>query len=123
MSAGVANGRDNGSYDPASQGYAPYEIPSELLAPSAPSSEYSGMAPAEVSDDEVDPNPAPVSGEYVRGGWQGDEAAYYPSHPEEVFASNPYDSVRQTEYEQLHQQMYHQDYGEVLPQPQMSNDR
>jgi hypothetical protein len=52
--------------------------------------------------------------ESVRGGWHGDETAYS-HHPENVFVSNPYESVRDHEYEQLHEQMYSEQ--SMMPPP------
>jgi hypothetical protein len=40
-----------------------------------------------------------------RGGWQYDEGMYYPPESSDYLYSNPYDNVRQLEYERLHQEM------------------
>lgn len=41
----------------------------------------------------------------TRGGSQSDEGMYYAPESTDYFASNPFDMVRQQEYEQLHQQL------------------
>lgn len=110
------------------QGCAPYQIPSELLA-STPSMSQK-MFPAEESQ-ELSPTWAPQkekegsranqTKEFVRGGWQDDESTFHSHYPENVFVSNPYDTVRHHEYEELHEQM-HYDQG-AMPPPQHQGQR
>ena len=115
------------AHDKFEQSSAPYQIPPELLGPSPQSQ---GQCPAPISKDQT---PITVETEeeiasrasqkeFVRGGWQSEEAAYYASHPEDVFASNPYDAVRQDEYEQLHEQM-HVEPGMGPPPVDLSDHR
>jgi len=58
--------------------------------------------------------------EMPRGGWQAEEA-FYSHNPEDVFSSNLYDTVRENEFQQLHEQM-HSEYG-MMDQPQTHLDQ
>lgn len=85
-------------------------IPPELLSPSATFLEKSHrpvVAEKEVSTD-------PLSKEISRGGWQTNETFFYSESPEADFTTSPYDIVRETEYQQLHQQMYN-DHSMSVP--------
>jgi hypothetical protein len=95
---------------PYDRGYASYQIPSELLAsPICTQSKQLSMENATFLE-------GSQGGSLPRGGWQGDEAILYDQNPENVYA-NPYDAMRQGEFEQLHQQMYvHSDMVPEMPQ-------
>jgi hypothetical protein len=97
-------------------GYGNYHIPSELLASSPPIlRRKSSDADAILTGESSSPS---GQADMPRGGWQADEAAFYSHNLDDVFASNPYDVVREDEYQQLHEQMY-QEYGTV-DQPQIA---
>ena len=79
---------------------APYQIPSELLESiSLP------IQATQRTDPEMSCQPGDDS-TFVRGGQQGDEAVFFSQSPDEMWTSDAYESIRQNEYEQLHQQMY-----------------
>jgi hypothetical protein len=93
-------------------GSSSYGIPSEL---------FRGSEGGERSVDDVlaqgnDPmtivgsinlgsNPQSGDVRLMRGGDQSDESLFYPPDGAEYIYSNPYDMVRQQEYEQLHQEL------------------
>ena len=58
-----------------------------------------------------------------RGGWQANEEAFCSHSPEDVYATNPYDAVRENEFEQLHHQMYNENGVIVHSQPQLTEQR
>jgi hypothetical protein len=88
-------------------GYGNFHIPSELLSTStanqntAYNRSISSTAIGSTSPEEQMKMP--------RGGWQADEA-FYSHNPEDIFMANPYDSVRENEYQELHEQL-HSEYG------------
>lgn len=81
---------------------APYHIPSELLDTSIQ------LKVKKSVNEEAARNDIPTNAriEMPRGGWQTNETVYYSDNPDDVFASNPYNAVRENEYQQLHEQMY-----------------
>ena len=89
-----------------------YQIPSELFAPSSDNSD-----PESVAEDNKDLPEDTTPKQLPRGGWQEPEPAYYSHSPEDVYATNTYDAVRENQYEQLHHQMYN-DAGMVAQPPQ-----
>jgi hypothetical protein len=122
MSACETGAPSPGSLD---QGCVAYQIPTELLEPS-PRPKVNSLMTAQ---QEPSPVRAPQEDEegrtrqtkeVVRGGWQGDETAYS-HHPENVFVSNPYDAVRDHEYEQLHEQMYSEQ--SMMPPPAQASEQ
>jgi hypothetical protein len=90
--------------------YGNYHIPSELL-----STAYANQERACKSSINSNSPEPPVK--MPRGGWQADEA-FYSHNPEDIFMTNPYDSVRENEYQELHEQL-HSEYGmmDFPPQP------
>eukprot|EP00547_Thalassionema_nitzschioides_P007679 CAMPEP_0194218386 /NCGR_PEP_ID=MMETSP0156-20130528/23648_1 /TAXON_ID=33649 /ORGANISM="Thalassionema nitzschioides, Strain L26-B" /LENGTH=1017 /DNA_ID=CAMNT_0038947713 /DNA_START=27 /DNA_END=3080 /DNA_ORIENTATION=- len=92
-----------------------YKIPSELLV--SPISSFSSKGTAHEAENEGTKYNKKRQHDKAtkfpsRGGWQSDEL-----YPEEGFG-NPYEMVRQTEYEQLHQQLFPpqpQQMPEILP--------
>lgn len=87
-----------------------YHIPSELLPSPSDRPQWNTKRPTNTT---LIKEPLPENKMSLpRGGWQADEAFY---NPEDIFASNPYDSVRENEYQQLHEQM-HSEYG-MMEQP------
>ena len=58
-----------------------------------------------------------------RGGWQANETMFYSHNPEDIFATNPYDHVRENEYQQLHQQMYNEHGMIAQSQPSTAEQR
>lgn len=89
-----------------------YHIPSELLEPSSSSLKKPQSLTIEKRELlEAKPKELP------RGGWQADEEVFYSHSPEDIYATNPYDAVREGEFEQLHHQM-HYDYGMAVQPPQ-----
>lgn len=86
------------------EAFPTYKIPSELLV-SSPSSKRAVNEGINVEKKQQDM----VARFPRRGGWQSDEL-----YPEEGFA-DPYEMVRQAEYEQLHQQLF-------TPQPHQMPD-
>ena len=105
------------SSDPNQQSSG-YKIPGELLA-DTPRYERKEQISSQ-SDAEMQCLAPEAHQEMPRGGWQADEA-FYSHNPEDVFVSNPYDAVRENEYQQLHEQM-HSEYG-MMEQPQMQQDQ
>ncbi len=98
-----------------------YHIPSELFAP-ASEDDTETESPQTITienKDLIEETPKQMP----RGGWQEHDAVYYSHRPEDVYATNPYDAVRETEYEQLHQQMYNENGMVVHPQQQMTDQR
>ena len=127
MSAGAASAKPAGRRHSHEKLYAPYHIPPELLETPLASRGKVGVADTTsqaVEGDVADTTSQAVEGEYSnptsdkhslpRGGWQSDEATYYPESPHDMYY-NPYDVVRQNELEQLHQQMYAE--PDMVPQP------
>ena len=90
-----------------------YQIPSELFAPSSDGSDTPQTIAADKTELLEDAKPKQMP----RGGWQEPEPAYYSHSPENVYATNTYDAVRENQYEQLHHQMYN-DAGMVSQPPQ-----
>lgn len=82
--------------------YGNYHIPSELFAPTSRNSKKPQSVTIEKKDLLVDAKPKQMP----RGGWQADETVFYSRSPEDVYATNPYDAVRENEFEQLHHQLY-----------------
>jgi len=98
-----------------------YHIPSELFAPGS-EDDTETESPQTITienKDLIDDTPKQMP----RGGWQEHDAVYYSHRPEDVYATNPYDAVRETEYEQLHQQMSNENGMVVHPQQQMTDQR
>jgi phosphatidylinositol 4-kinase len=56
-------------------------------------------------DTSYEKNNAAGNVHFPRGGSQSDEGMYYPQESTDYLVSNPYDMVRQHDYEQLHQQL------------------
>lgn len=102
--AGTGSESSNGSHDRMNP--SPYEIPSELLEHPVlfrermESTDYEQTTNSSASGHVTD------STGLVRGGSQKDGAMFYAHNNNEVWASGPYDNMRQTSYEQLHEQMY-----------------
>lgn len=90
-------------------GRTSYHIPSELLAPT------SSWDSVNIVQQEEDTQAHAQKMDLPRGGWQADEAMYYANSPDDVFASNPYDMVREDQYQQLHEQMQRADEMAVQP--------
>jgi len=94
-----------------------YHIPSELLAPT--SSKMKDPQTLTITKKELLMDVTPK--EMPRGGWQADETVFYSHSPEDVYTSSPYDTVRENEFEQLHQQMYndqmYNEYGMTAHSP------
>ncbi|KAG7356347.1 phosphatidylinositol 3- and 4-kinase [Nitzschia inconspicua] len=90
--------------------YGNYHIPSELLSSSSvnPTRMSSRRENSTTTEDAAPSNRMTMP----RGGWQAHEAFY---NPEDFFDANPYDSVRQNEYKQLHEEM-HNEVG-MMEQP------
>lgn len=89
-----------------------YRIPSELLDSPIVHGLLVGNKRRQIQDTSNDNDNRVSTSEkntgevhFQRGGWQSDEGMYFPSESTDYFYSNPYDNVRQHEYEQLHQQM------------------
>jgi hypothetical protein len=108
LSASATSGAVAGDRHPAVQGYAPYQIPSELLETSPAPHKSCPTTQTQDVDLESTDRPTNSTG-FVRGGWRNDETMYY--SPD----AHGYDEVRQNEFEQLHQQM-HDEQG-VMAQP------
>jgi hypothetical protein len=92
-------------------GYGSYHIPSELLAVSPFTN---NRRISKNTDAILTKESASLNGktDMPRGGWQADEASFYAHNHDDVFTNNPYDMVREDEYQQLHDQMYNE-YGMV----------
>jgi hypothetical protein len=89
--------------------YGNYHIPNELLSTTPVNTNRIGIR---VKNSNMTKSAMPERQMNMpRGGWQADEA-FYSHNPEDIFVSNPYDSVRENEYQQLHEQM-HSEYGMV----------
>ena len=106
------NAKDNDSGD--------YQIPSELFAPGSDDPEETPQTITINNKDLIEEKPKQMP----RGGWQEHDEYYYSHQPNDVYATNPYDAVRETEYEELHQQMYNEN-GMVVhtPHPQQMTDQ
>ena len=101
-------------------GMQSYRIPSELLGRPLRESalRHSQTVVEEDSDDDNEESEAEKqTGDvhFPRGGFQSDEGMFYPPESGDFLYSNPYDMVRQYEYEQLHQEM--QPYPAYQPPP------
>ena len=96
-----------------------YRVPSELYAPTSRNNskkpQQSVTTIEKKSDllvDDATPKQMP------RGGWQADETVFYSNSPDDAYGTtNPYDAVRENEFEQLHHQLYTEN-GMVVPSPQ-----
>jgi hypothetical protein len=88
-------------------GYGHYHIPSELLSTS--NANQNKAYPSSINAVALESTPQEHQTRMPRGGWQADEA-FYAHSPEDVFMSNPYDTVRENEYQELHEQL-HSEYG------------
>jgi hypothetical protein len=86
-----------------------YEIPRELLdsvhIPAQGTQDVSQHSTSQ-SNGETTEESTSTTSDFVRGGYQGDENAFYAHNPDSIWGSNAWDGVRQREFEQLHQQMY-----------------
>mmetsp|Transcript_26437 Transcript_26437/g.47977 ORF Transcript_26437/g.47977 Transcript_26437/m.47977 type:complete len:1070 (-) Transcript_26437:18-3227(-) len=100
-------------------GFSKYRIPSELLQAKSPDTKAAEIArspPTEEMEASIPNNakimeqPRDASNISARGGWQGDdgEKTIQGNTEEYLSAQNSYDTVRQQEIEQLHQQMQSQ---------------
>jgi len=89
--------------------YGDYHIPSELLAPTSHKPQSVTIKANDIAVD-VEPKSLP------RGGWQENESAFYAHSPDDVYTTNPYDAVRENEFEQLHHQMYNEN-GAMVHSP------
>lgn len=106
MSAGAACANPAGRRHSYEKRYAPYHIPPELLeTPLAPREKVVVADTTSQAVEGEDSDPASDNHSLPRGGWQSDEAMYYPASSDDMY-HNPYDVMRQNELEQLHQQMY-----------------
>jgi hypothetical protein len=94
---------------------AAYHIPSELLASTTELLASTTEPPESSNSNAVDDKGNTTNVVMPRGGWQADEAMFYANNPEDVFQSNPYDLVREDQYQQLHQQIQNQNGGEGQP--------
>lgn len=100
--------------------YGNYHIPSELLAPTF----YNSKKPLQsLTINKKELLADAKSKEMPRGGWQANEEAFCSHSPEDVYATNPYDAVRENEFEQLHHQMYNENGVIVHSQPQLTEQR
>ena len=86
---------------------ASYDIPCELLdlSPVQGIQDISKKVVAQKAEQVFDQSNLTVT-DFIRGGYQGDEHVFYTNNPDGIWGSNPWEDVRQSEYEQLHQQMY-----------------
>jgi hypothetical protein len=100
------------------QAYPPYHIPSELLDTSIPPKAKKS------SNFSIPPENFRLNAqmEMPRGGWQTNETAFFPHSSDDVFASYPYDTVRENEYQELHEQMY-SELGLMSQHPEASEQR
>ena len=98
-------GSPNDFSDQTSPLSGPYHIPSELLASDTTSQDISIVIAADQRG-----NTTHVV--MPRGGWQADDAMFYANNPDDVFPSSPYDAVREDQYQQLHDQIQNQEFGE-----------
>jgi len=89
---------------------ATYQIPSELLESTAFPTEPESTAGCATT---YHPSKEP---DLVRGGHFSDESVFYAHNPDELWSSNGWDDVRQSEYEQLHEQLYVQQQQGAAPQ-------
>ena len=88
--------------DQQDHGFGNYHIPSELLTPTSGNSKKPQRVTTTKKDLLADVAPK----EMPRGGWQANETVFYSHNPEDVYTINPYDTVRENEFEELHHQMY-----------------
>ncbi|KAL3914992.1 MAG: hypothetical protein SGILL_005855 [Bacillariaceae sp.] len=102
----------------ATKGYGNYHIPNELFT--NPMSHEGVTHDSTLVDTPSQPTTPASQLDMPRGGSQADEAFYY-QNPDEMFASNAYDNVREDEYQQLHDQM-HSEYG-MIAQPLPPSDQ
>lgn len=117
MSASKLEGRSD---NPGTE--VSYHIPLELLE-STPFPVDTNMENViEKSNSEIAYHQPPNSTDFVRGGDQSDETMFYAHNPDDVWASHVYDDVRQSEFEQLHHQMY-VDQAVMQPQPHFEEQR
>jgi hypothetical protein len=84
-----------------------YHIPSELLASDTGSHDVSIAVATEQQGNTT-------NAVMPRGGWQADDAMFYANNPDDVFHASPYDTVREDQYQQLHQEIQNQDGQEAL---------
>jgi len=114
MSATAMNNAATTETDKYEQRFGNYHIPSELLIPNArKSNKHHSVTVIETEKELIT---EPLSKEMQRGGWQAHETSFYSHNSEDIFATNPYDAVRENEYQQLHQQMYN-DHGMIIQTP------
>jgi len=99
--------------------YGNYRIPPELLAPASRNSKKPQSITKKIKEVLVDAQPKQLP----RGGWQANETVFYSHSPEDVYATNPYDAVRENEFEQLHHQMYNENGGVVNSPPPILEQR
>lgn len=117
-SLGMHNdGKGDEKPEAASDPHLSYRIPTELLRTSihAPRNAKASKAHTEaknmnteflsVDTEESIANPQSGETNLFRGGHQSDEGIYYPPDSPDYLYSNPYDVVRQHEYERLHQEL------------------
>ena len=90
--------------------HVPYEIPSELIQERNVIHHASRVPPSVV----METNVGGMKKEFPRGGWQSDDQ-YYQDADGSYVHTDPYDAVRQQEYEQLHQQMQLQQSAQQPP--------
>ena len=102
-----------------SQVHAPYHIPSELLDTSIPrkTKKSYNLTISRYDDFQND-----ATTEMPRGGWQANETAFYTNNPDDVFVSNPYDTVRENEFQELHEQMY-SEHSLTVQHPEVAEQR
>uniref|UniRef100_A0A7S4ATB5 PI3K/PI4K catalytic domain-containing protein n=1 Tax=Pseudo-nitzschia australis TaxID=44445 RepID=A0A7S4ATB5_9STRA len=98
-------------------GFGNYHIPSELLAPTSDNLKKPQRVATTNKDLLTDIAPK----EMPRGGWQANETVFYSHNPEDVYTINPYDTVRENEFEELHHQMYED--GMVAQSPPSTEQR
>ena len=116
MSASAASkSAASGKHHSLEQSFASYHIPPELLATSiSPRSKIDVSEEFEAAN--LEAGFSNLNASMPRGGWQSDEAIYYPQHPDDLY-STPYGMVRQSELERLHRQMYSEESSLRAPAP------
>lgn len=112
MNVGGTAGSATKEQNQQEEEYGNYHIPSELLAPTSRNSNTRQNVTIQNKELLVDEKPKQMP----RGGWQANETIFYSHSPEDVYATNPYDAVRENEFEQLHHQM-HNENGLVIHAP------
>jgi len=99
--------------------YGNYRVPSELYAPTSRNNSkkpQQSVTTIEKKSDLLVDDSTPK--QMPRGGWQADETVFYSNSPDDAYGTtNPYDAVRENEFEQLHHQLYTEN-GMVVPSPQ-----